>query len=72
MRRLAEEIAVLEGDRSMTTYWDVEQFYDSIAVDKLVVFAMKRGFSPLITAIDLQVYIGIRRLRWAGCSSDKK
>ena len=67
LRRLAEEIAVLEGDESMTTYWDVEKLYDSIAVDKLVVFAMKRGFSPFIAAIYLQVHIGIRRLRWAGC-----
>ena len=69
LRRLLDELAVLSGLDSLSIYWDVEKFYDSICIVQLVKLAAGRGFPLHVAAIDLQVHLGLRIIRWAGSHS---
>ncbi len=70
MRRLLDELAVLSGQDTIGVYWDLQKFYDSIDIIKLIELSTRRGFSVAVAAIDLQVHLGLRLLKWAGSFSD--
>ena len=70
LRRLLDEVAVLSGDCSAGIYFDIEKFYDSINLPRLIELSTRRGFSLFIAAMDLQVHAGLRVLSWAGCHSE--
>ena len=69
MRRLIEELAVLSGMSSLSIFWDLMKFYDSISLAILVGMVKQFGYSPLVAALDLQAHVGLRVLRWSGCCS---
>ena len=69
MRRLLDELIVQEGGHNINIYWDVEKFYDSVDLVKLLIFAQERGFPLAVAALDLQAHLAMRVLRWCGCHS---
>ena len=70
MRRLIEEVGVLSGLSTLGIYWDMQKFYDSLDLVILIQVVMHHGYSLKLAAIDLQIHVGLRILRWCGsCSS---
>ena len=64
LRRLLDELAVLSGQKSAGVHYDVEKFYDSLDVAQLVKFSTYLGFPVLVAAMDLQIHVAARALRW--------
>ena len=62
-RRMLDEIETHELGTSITGYCDLEKFYDSIDISKLIMHAMACGFPPSAMALLLQVHRGTRLLR---------
>ena len=69
LRKLIEEIAVLCGRTTISIFWDVKKFYDSIDIAKMIQYCIKKDYNIHIAAIDLQVHLGLRFLKWAGSTS---
>ena len=70
MRRFVEELAVLSGQDSLSAFWDVHKFYDSIDISILIGMMVNCGFSITIAAMDLMIHVGLRILKWCrSCSS---
>ena len=59
-----DEPAVLSGQKSAGVYYDVEKFYDSLDVVQLVKFPTSLGFPVLVAAMDLQIHVAAKALRW--------
>ena len=64
-----DEVAGFLGLDVLSVYFDLEKFYDSIDVVKLIELSVNCGFSLHVAAMDLQVHMGLRILSWAGCYS---
>eukprot|EP00974_Lingulodinium_polyedra_P059317 5712757-Lingulodinium_polyedra.AAC.1 len=41
MRRLLDEVAAMDSLQSLSIFWDVEKFYDSISVVRLVQYGVQ-------------------------------
>ena len=66
LRRLLGELGVLSGMDTMSVFWDVEKFYGSLSIPELVGCCPRKGFNKTVAAMDLQVHLGLRLLRWQG------
>ena len=64
LRRLIDELAVLSGQRILDIYWDVTNFYDSLDLVVLIELCIHEEFSLQIAAMDLQVHLGLRFIKW--------
>ena len=62
-RRMLDEVETHELGTGITGYCDLEKFYDSINISKLIMHAMACGFPPAAMTILLQVHMGTRLLR---------
>ena len=70
-RAFAAEYAVALGATAATVYWDIEKFYDSVALDLLIPEAVRFGYPPRLLYVTLLAHLGPRRLRLAGCLSEE-
>ena len=70
LRRLLDEISVLAGVENIGAYWGFEKFYGRVDLEFLIGLGHARGFPLAVAAMDLQVHVGVRVLRWAGSHSE--
>ena len=63
LRRVYEEVASLSGQSAVCMFFDMEKFYDSACLYKLVDHAMARNFPKRLLYIAMQAYLSERILR---------
>ena len=57
---------MLSGQRTLDIYWDVAKFYDSLDLVVLIELCIHEEFSLQVAAMDLQVHLGLRFIKWGG------
>ena len=63
LRRVHEEVASLNGQSAACVFFDMEKFYDSACLYKLIDLAMARDFPRRLLYIAMQAYLSDRILR---------
>ena len=66
-RRLLDEVTILEGGVVVGLYWDIEKFFDSINIRKLIVLAREQGLDLKTLAIAMQAHLAPRVVKAGGC-----
>ncbi len=66
---LMDEIAQCENTNRATIAWDLEKFYDSISIKRLVEAAIKHKYPGVQLVLGLRCYLGPRMVTWAGQTS---
>ena len=64
--KLMDELAAIEGMVRATWLWDVEKFYDSIRLHKLVDTALSYQYPADLLLLGLRCYLGPRMITWKG------
>jgi hypothetical protein len=62
-RRMLDEMEATEGRSSLNGYCDLEKFYDSISLVKLIHHAQAAGFPSVALSLVLQIHLATRILR---------
>ena len=62
-RRLLSECAVLVGKETVSIYWDLEKFYDSIDWVRLIRWSLELGFPAIVLEIVMSVHMGPRVIK---------
>ena len=66
LRRLFDEVQHLEGRFAVTAFWDIEKFFDSVTIERLIRNAVEANYPLHIFFFDLLFHVGPRFLRWSG------
>jgi hypothetical protein len=66
-RQLLVEAAATQGHTVVQLLWDVEAFFDSMDIEKLVTFAQRWGMPPHASILELQQHLAPRALQIDGC-----
>ena len=62
-RRLLDECAVLIGKETVSIFWDLEKFYDSIDWVKVIRWSLELGFPARVLEIVMSVHMGPRVIK---------
>ena len=61
---MQDEIAVLSGEHTITVFFDLTKFFDSVNLSKLIEFAIQADFPLGVLAYDLQFHLAPRFVKW--------
>ena len=66
LRALANESAATIGMASATLLWDLEKFYDSVNLERLVSESIRLGFCAVILYLSLAMHTSVRIIKVQG------
>ena len=62
-RRLLDECSVLLGMETVSLFWDIEKFYDSIDWIRAIQWSLDLGFHPVLLEIVMSLHMAPRVVR---------